>query len=507
MRLAGFQNPKARFILFLCFHVVWGTLLGWSIASYGLGTSRDSAEYLFTSLNLTRNLGFISFAGDRYTLWPPLYPMLLSLVQTVSGLNPLQSATVLQWITFAWISILLSWLFLKIFPHRFWFGFMGNALAGTGVALTMLFQGVGSDYLFIALILSFVYFSDRYMANNDTTALGMMTLISALAMLQRYLGVSVLITGLSIVYFYSRVDFWGRVKRAIVFGLSVLPLVVWILYVSVSALERGEPSSLGDNLYWFSFSSLNWFFPSSTLDSHPFRTSIGLWGIWLTAIACVFTTLTIRRRRSQITRTELPLLAFGLTYTVTLLVIATLTSFNRLDGRFVAPLYIPFILLLMVALETLVSIRRDGLGRNATVIAVSALLLILFGLSLDRSVEAINIHREESWGYTSKELYNNHALRYWLQHQPEEDSLAFSIYPAGVAIYSWMETLASPRKISPIEEFAGTLFIDGKASYLIWIEPNTYTHVYDVDELRQIATVETLYEGKDGGVYELFPLK
>ena len=70
-----------------------------------------------------------------------------------------------------------------------------------------------------------------------------------------------------------------------------------------------------------------------------------------------------------------------------------------------------------------------------------------------------------------------------------------------------METLASPRKVSPIEEFAGTLFEDGKTSYLIWIEPNTYTHVYSVDELKQIAAVETLYEGNDGGVYKLLPLK
>ena len=150
MRLADFQNPKVRFILLLCFHGLWGVLLGWSIASYGLGTSHNSAEYLFTSLNLSKHLGFISFAGDRYTLWPPLYPILLSLIQQISGLkDPLQAATVLQWITFAWNSILLSWLFLKIFAHRFWFAFMGNALAGTGVSLTMLFQGVGSDYLFL----------------------------------------------------------------------------------------------------------------------------------------------------------------------------------------------------------------------------------------------------------------------------------------------------------------------------------------------------------------------
>ena len=496
-------------MLLLCFHGIWGILLGWSIASYGLGTSRDSAEYLFTSLNLSKHLGFISFAGDRYILWPPLYPILLSVIQQISGFNPLQSASILQWITFGWISLLLSWLFLKIFPDRFLFAFTGNALAGTGVAMTMLFQGVGSDYLFIALVLSFAYFSDQYMSHNHVRALGLMTLVSALAMLQRYLGVSVLISGFLLVYFYSRMDFWHRIKRSAIVGLSILPLVAWVFYISVSALERGEPSSLAENVYWFSFSSLNWFFSYSDLSSHPFRTTIGIGGIWFLAIACIFIILTLRKGTSQMTCTEIPVLVFGLTYAVILLVIATLRSFNRLDGRFVAPLYIPFILLLMVSLESLMSasLFRDRLGRNASAILVWSTLLVLFGLSTARSMEAINVQRAESWGYTSREWYDNQALHYWLQHQPADNSPAFSNYPAGIAIHSWMETRASPRKVYRLVEYTGTLFEDRKASYLIWIEPNTYTHVYNVDELRQIATVETLYEGEDGGVYRLLPLK
>jgi hypothetical protein len=509
MRLVGFQNPKARFILLLSFHGLWGILLGWSIASYGLGTSRDSAEYLFTSLNLTKHLGFISFAGDRYTLWPPLYPLLLSLIQQISGRNPLQSASVLQWITFAWIALLVSWLFLKVFPDRFLFAFIGSATAGTGVALTMLFQGVGSDYLFLALILSFAYFSDKYISHNHIGSLWMMTLLSALAMLQRYLGVSVLATGFLVVYFHSRMDFRGRLRRSAIYGLSVLPLVAWVLYISVGALERGEASSLADNLYWFSFSSLNWFFSFSALSDHPFRTTVGLWGIWFLAAVCVLVILTLRRRYSQTTNTEIPVLLFGLMYTILLVVLATLTSFNRLDGRFVAPVYIPFILLLTVSLETLTYALRskNGLGENVAVMGLGSLLIVLLGLSIARSVEVIHIHRGESWGYTSKEWYDNQALRYWLEHLPEEDALAFSNYPAGIAIHSWRETLASPRRVYTLDESAADLFEEGKTSYLIWIEPNTYTHVYDVEELRQIAFVETLYEDKDGGVYKLHPLK
>ena len=160
------QSPKLRFILFLCCHFWWGIFLWGSISRYGLGTSRDSAEYLFTSLNLLRGNGFASFSGQPYVLWPPLYPILLAFIQRLGVSDPLEAAIILQVITFAWISFLLTWLFLKIFSRNLAFAFIGNALAGTGVALTMLFAGVGSDYLHIALMLSMVYLSNEYMTQR-----------------------------------------------------------------------------------------------------------------------------------------------------------------------------------------------------------------------------------------------------------------------------------------------------------------------------------------------------
>jgi hypothetical protein len=518
MRVAALQNSKSRFALFLIFHAIWGIFLGWSISRYSLATSRDSAEYLLTSLNLAKGNGFISFSGAPYILWPPLYPMLLALIQRMSGVSPLEAASVLQWITWGWISVLISWFFTKVFPDNFVLAFMGNAIAGTGVALTMLFQSAGSDYLFIALILSFVYWANDYIAFNRIQTLWMMTLFSALAMLQRYLGISALVTGGLIVYFYSKLDFRERLKRSAILGLSVVPVGIWVLSVSLDSLERSGPAPLTENLYWFSLSSLNWFFPYSTLGSHPFRTSIGLWGIWLVTIASAFVILILRKRYSPSARIETPVLLFGLVYTIILLTIATLSFFNRLDGRFVAPLYISFVLLLMVALETVMKANpvRNNLGRLASGVFVGLTLVILLGLSVFRSIESINEHYEAGWGYTSKQWYENKALKYWLQHQPEEDFVVFSNYPSGVALHSWMVTHPSPRRMDPnakdienypIQETSAALFEAEKTSYLIWIEPNTYTHVYTVEELRQIVAMEILYESDDGGVYKLLPLK
>ena len=503
------QNPK---LMFLGFHLCWGIFLWGSISKYGLGTSRDSAEYLFTSLNLSSGNGFTSFSGQPYVLWPPLYPFLLSLLQRLGVNDPLDAAIVLQLITFAWISFLIIWLFSKIFSRNLAFAFIGNALAGTGVALTMLFAGVGSDYLHIALALSMVYLSNEYMKNNRLKTVWLMTLVSALAMLQRYIGVSIMLTGMCVVYFYSRTTILERVKRVVLISLSVIPVGVWILSLPASALERGGPSSLPENIYWFTVSALTWLFPYSALLEHPFRMQIGLWTFWLLIIICIAFVLTIRRRSLA----EAPILLFGLIYTITLLAISSLSYFNRLDERFVSQVFIPFVVLLLAASET---VLETELLKNAKIkvvgsIVVFSSLLMVLGLFTYQSVVLTQTLKKDGSGYTSREWYDNHAIEYWLRYLPEKEHLAFSNYPAGLAIHSWRETLPSPRRnpnpgvdeiVYPLNDYLPSLFEVGKDSYLIWIEPNSYEHVYSVDELRLIVNIETLYENEDGGIYKLLP--
>jgi hypothetical protein len=338
-------------------------------------------------------------------------------------------------------------------------------------------------------------------------------------MLQRYIGIAVLFTGILIVYFYSRTTFGGRFKRAVLLGLSLIPIGAWVLSISVKELERGGPSSFFENIYWFTVSALSWFFSYSTLLEHPVRMQIGLWAIWLLVIIFIILLLTLRRRGLGLTFTEIPILLFGLIYTIVLLAISSLSYFNRLDGRFVSPVYIPFVVLFLTAAETVLDLGflKSTKTKIAGSVVMLSFLLLVLGLSTYQSVSLIKILKEEGSGYTSREWYNNKALKYWLLHQPEADHLAFSNYPAGVAIHGWQETWPSPRKTSPnagvdgpvfpLDDYNSSLFEAGKESYLIWIEPNSYTHIYSVEELRSIANIETLYEDEDGGVYKLFPVK
>ncbi|NWG32965.1 MAG: hypothetical protein HXY42_00865 [Chloroflexi bacterium] len=509
---------RSRFLALFGVNLVWGMALWWSVSTFGLGTSRDSVEYLFTSLSLTRGDGLVSFLGQRYVLWPPLYPALLSIFQRIGGMDPLDAALALQLLTFIWIAALTAWLFTRLFPGTFVLAFLGNALALTGAGLTMLFQAVGSDYLFIALTLSMVYLCDAYITENRLPTIGWMIVVSALAMLQRYIGVTLLLTAMWVVFQYSQTTLAGRLQRTALLGLSFLPVGIWVLSLPVEAVVRTDLSSLFENFHWFTFSILSWFVPETELYDHPFRTQVGGWGLWVGIIACGLVVWRCGRHREANVSTPFPLFLFGGVYTVLLLVIASLTSFNTLDSRFASPVFIPLIALVLSVMEkTLFSgFVRLKLPTVLMYAVVFLPLLAVLSLSVMRSVAVLQVQHENGGGYTSREWYDNDVIAYWLAHKPSGAYLVFGNYPAGLAVHTWHVALSSPRRtnhpnageaIIPLETYLSSLFEAGKESYLVWIEPNEYTHVYSVEELRALVDVEVVYESAEGGIYRIAPLR
>jgi 4-amino-4-deoxy-L-arabinose transferase-like glycosyltransferase len=509
---------RLRFLALFGVNLVWGIALWWSVSTFGLGTSRDSIEYLFTSLSLTRGDGLVSFLGQRYVLWPPLYPALLSLFQRIGGMNPLDAALALQLLTFVWIAGLTAWLFTRLFPRTLALAFLGNALALTGVGLTMLFQAVGSDYLFIALTLSMVYLCDAYMTENRLSILVWMTIVSALAMLQRYIGVTLLLTAAWVVLWYSRATLVVRLQRTALLGLSFLPVGGWVLSLPVEAVVRNDPSNLFENFHWFTFSILSWFVPDAELYDHPFRTQVGMWGLWAGVVACGAVVWRCGRNREANDSVEVPLFLFGGVYTVLLLVIASLTSFNTLDSRFASPVFIPLVALVLSAMERILFSEFPRVKPPPVLMyaVVFLPLLVVLGLSVMRSVTVMRFQHENGGGYTSREWYNNDVIAYWLAHKPAGEYLVFSNYPAGLAVHTWHVALSSPRRtdhpnageaVIPLEVYLPSLFEAGKESYVVWIEPNEYTHVYSVEELRTIVKVKVVYESAEGGVYRIEPLR
>jgi hypothetical protein len=199
---------------------------------------------------------------------------------------------------------------------------------------------------------------------------------------------------------------------------------------------------------------------------------------------------------------------------------ASLAYFNKLGGRFLLPLYIPSITLLVVALGLVVqgAARRSAVVRLVIAAVSAGILVLLAVLSLGVTIPiVIQSHAEGAVGgenaFNTAAWHENQALQYWISHPPPGDYLLFSNEPDGVAFRTQHATGGSPRKTSgpyatdtyPLSAYVQELFSPGLDVYLVWIEPGSAKYFYTLDELASIARIQPLFVSGDGGVYRLLP--
>jgi hypothetical protein len=409
-------------------------------------------------------------------------------------------------------------LFLKIFPENFLFAFAANLLSDVGVVVLTGFNMVGSDYVHLAFVILFIWLTGVYLEKNSPRILVAMVVVGMLAMLQRYLGVAVIGTDVLVVFFFSAGTLAQRIGRSLLVSLAALPSGVW-LFITSQVLERRAPITFAENFNWFSKSILQWFFPAEALKAHLGLYIIFLWMIIFGLVVLLFLGSS---PHTFFTSYALPVFVFGALYCLALFGSASVTYYNKLGGRFLLPLYIPFVTLLTVAPDNLLRLvkswRAPSLRRVVSASLVGILLLaagLLFHVSLPVILDSHakgasdgeNVFNTTAW-------HENKTMGYWLSHQPQGQYLLFSNYSDGVAFYTGHSCNRSPVKYSgpygqeefPVSQYVSEMFSAKQPVYIIWIEPNDHSYFYGVEELSSIAQVEPLFVGGDGGVYRLKPL-
>lgn len=501
----------------MAFHVLWGLVLWFSISKYGLGISTDSVHLLFGGLNLSEGRGLISFNDGFLLNWPPLYPMLLALTHLVTGLDVFTAAHLLQVVSFLGLSLCLSILFIKIFPENFSLALAANILSDIGVIVLTGFDMVGSDYVHLFLVILLILLAGYYIERQSPRVLLAISAVGMLAMLQRYLGIAAIATSAAAVFFFTSGGLWQRIVRSLLMALSVLPAGIWLLVTS-RLIERRAPIGFMENFMSFSEAILDWFFPAEAVRNHLIPSVVLL---WIFVIGLVLLLFSFSSRYRVLSPFTIPVFGFGLLYSLALFGSASITYFNKLGGRFLLPLYIPFIALLVVSVDILLRLaskldsqfirRVVSIGLVGVLIFVAVLLSrITFPVVLKSRVNGAvvgdNVFNTVTW-------HENKALQYWLEHQPSGDYLLFSNYPDGIAFYTWHPCASSPRRYSgpygkeeiPVAQYADQLFSSGLDVYIIWIEPNDHSYFYKVEELSSIAQIEPLFVSKDGSIYRLKP--
>ncbi len=491
----------------------------YSTVPFGAGVAGDAARYMSTAENLLRGKGFFDHFGNPLVFWPPLYPVVLA------GLGVLANGDVFLggWylnILLLGVNIFLSGLLLySLFPNKALFRYVGCIFVLVSVSSLRIHANIASDPLFIAFSLVFLIVSNRYLDSDSKSAFAIMMLLSALACLQRFSGLSLVAAG-AVLILYKNWNNWRKmILDNLIFGpLSILPLAAWIIFHNMIGYgtfwgDLDAKVLLWENLRLSLVKMLIWFIPLRFIPELIIKNP-------LLPLAITFLLLVLSNKRNNwqawwqaaISPRVFPTLLFLPVSILGLMVsIATADHMDLQSDRYYAGLLIPVLAWSFVTAEHLVHphIRLRPTTINGLFIIIFSVWSLypiyeiqefLIKTRRNNSVAAYNLHN-------TKEVRNSEAIAFAKDLiKKNEDINLYSNIPNSVwfitrhavKLLPWLSngipfdaTIANTLSSWPGEQ-------DG---YIIWIKPDYFEVTVTPDELAQVARLELVFSSQDGDVY------
>ena len=383
-------------------------------AIYGIGQSGDANTYMehaeslaagdgFQQLILseqvfdTLNLQLLDYNSylDELILWPPLLPVVLASFGLL-GVEPAEAGRYLNAVSFGLIILIAGhWLYRHIRSRLI--------VVAASIAVMISFplprvsSHVMTEALFILVTLLALVQIESFLSGRTAKTGFLLSIVSsASAPLIRWIGFTVITTGILLILTRQGTPAQVRLKRAAFYGAaSSLPLALWLIrnwIVSGTLTGPREDFASGqsfwDTLRQFGDILYTWAFV---------RQEPGWLGICLWAVAALITlkaaTLFTSRRTMVVTlqrnsgsdnstvRPAFPFAAFAIVYSIALIVIAPYGFDHEIINRYASPVYVPAVIAVAAWMDRFLLTAYQGSG-----------------ISVWKSLDGWGIHYDKSSG-------------------------------------------------------------------------------------------------------------
>ena len=503
---------------------------------YGVGLSPDSVAYVSAARNLLAGKGFMLFISDSWIGWPPLFPIVLAGLG-LFGADPLAMAGPLNAMTFgAIVFVTTQWLRRQ---DRFPFlaAWTGCALA-VSPPLVLVATHAWSEPLFILFTVLGLIRLDRYLATGQRGPWLEAVLYAALACLTRYLGLALVLAGAGVLLGAPATPFRRRAARALAFaGLALAPLGLWLLR---NAWVVGSPTGHSFNMVlersWTVnmaatfFTLAEWAVGRLDLQAlwlaqllqvqmqYGLALSGGFLGLLSLLLGLLIGSSRSGRLRWRAPRTaELLVLFIGL-YAALTIVGVTVQGAERINHRYLAPLYVPLACLGIQALDKVFrprprpSAQACGARRTAPAARTGALMIAL-GLGLGPQaalyVRAFQAHWEHGRGLNAPRWIESETMDYLNRHR-----LQGAIWSNEVLSLHLRADLPGPysglrNALDKTLQVLATDWSDADAKYVVWFfdqgSGRNRLYGYDAHDLRSLPHMKRVAELADGFIWQFDP--
>jgi hypothetical protein len=478
-------------------------------SKYGPAISPDSACYLSIAENLTKGNGFVIYDLEPAVAWPPLYPIILTFSKLL-GLEINTWARIFNSLLFGvFLFIASNWIQKNLEnPTLVWIGFLGTLFSP---ALIYIGKYAWSELTFASLVLFVLIHLEKLTGRTSLKSILFLALLAALACLTRYIGVSLVIFCSFWIFLHGNVDFRKKLIYSLIFILaSLAPLSLWLIRnYSVSSTLAGprvESSSLlFDNILHTADALSSWIMPEPL--SGYVRAPIAV-VIILSVLYFWLKTHKKSGASSQFDSKISLMVCFCTFYVISLILIGSNTAIGHIDWRFLSPIYIPLLLVILMQIDLII---KGAPKENRILKKTVIVLLTAWALSLSlRTAADISESLQNGAGDYSTDLWQNSELIHYLSLTPQTGKL-YSNFPDGIYAIAGLAATISPRKTyyaspsSPpydINDFESQIGKSNKVM-LAWFNTATRPSLFTPEELLKNFDLTLVKKFKDGRIYRV----
>lgn len=513
---------RNKYWLFLACLALGVIVLGAVATSrYGAGVASDSVKYMAVAQNLLDGNGLYDHRGLPLLSWPPLFSAFLAMLSGASGLD----VFVVGWyvnLLLLGVNLYLSGVILwRVFQTQPFYAYLGSAFIFFSISSLRMHATMISDALYLTMTLLLLIVADDYIKHGSRRAFWGMVLLSALAPMQRYVGLAVSVTGLIVIFVEHRRNWRVLFRDGFILGLaSVLPIFWWLVihniltYGTLWGTSNDRAVDVIQNISLALTKMLHWFVPYLSalmpILLRPF--------IVLGVIALILLLLNVRKRenlfiwgRAFTQPAAYPSMVYGFVYFFAV-ALTIITSDHRYlpSDRYYVILLVQTMIVLFVTFETLIrphlkfSERQIALGLTAFFVLWS--VYPIYGL---REYLTLALERGEPSDYNLFNTRRFHEMPVVAEMQrmrAEQPGLTFySNYVDAVWFYTRQPVRVLPHRDVPDLDAAYTGWPHSEAGYIVWFKPNEYKHYLSPKELQMYGDLQLIYADESGDIYFVSP--
>ena len=430
------------------------------VANNGVGLHWDSINYIDVARNLLEGNGFINFYGTLYTDWPPFYPALLALA-SFGIFDPLDVVTPINAILFG-LTIFFTGHYLLQRLNSQILTLVSCLAVAVSTALTGSASWALTEPAFILFTVLALIKTDKYLKENTYSALIGAAILTALAFLTRYIGITVLISILWVLILQRNITLLEKAKRITTFSLIAAgPVSIWMYrnelltgnltgyrdYSHQPILEvmKRIPYGLAELIFSDPESPV----PNILLEGNRYTIAAWVVGSALILLMAVVVYFLIRsRHQSGVSTFRRSISIFGgfiLTYIFAFIVTVSQGSVsNEGVSRYLLPLYIPLLILVVMMLDWLVSSYHasnrtifESANALPTYMTLNRRIFLLSVLPIWLTFQLSFQFSDSNSGYSVERWRTSEVLQY-LRSNPIESAI-FSNDPHPIYHYTGLQ--------------------------------------------------------------------